>query len=163
MPAAPGTMQDSLSGTAEPKNALLTSGVPLDKNATPTATSASAEVSGKHAAAGHAAFQDINPVPVTVAPRLADESETRVRMGRGQHPQRVYAPPVVMDGHAGSAQRVVPYGLGRVEGRPSCHDAFRRIRLKGTVIVRAAYQACDSDCGSGGIGVVCKQALYEVI
>ena len=115
----------------EPKKGNNIGRIPLDKNATPTATSASAEVSGRRAAARHAPFQGVDPVPVTVAPRLVDESETRVRMGREQHPQRVYALPVVVDGHAGSAQGVVQYGLGRVKGCLSCHDAFHRIWIKG--------------------------------
>ena len=93
-----------------------------------------------HAAARHAPFQDVDPVPVTAAPRLVDESEMRVRMSREQHPQRAYALPVVVDGQAGSAQGVVQYGLGRVEGCPSCwiHDVLRRIRLKGRILEEPA-------------------------
>ena len=66
--------------------------IPVGKSATPAATSA-VGVSGRRAAARHAPFQDINPVPVTVAPRLVDESETRARVSREQHPQRAYGLP----------------------------------------------------------------------
>ena len=75
-------------------------------DATPAATSA-VGVSGRRAATHHATFQGVDPVPVTVAPRLVDAPETRVRMGREQHPQRAYALPVVVDGHAGSTRGVV--------------------------------------------------------
>ena len=80
--------------------------IPVDMDATPAATSA-VGVSGRRAAAHHATFQGVDPVPVTVAPRLVDAPETRVRMGREQHPQRAYTLPVVVDGHAGSTRRVV--------------------------------------------------------
>ena len=137
---------------------------PADMGAAPAATSA-AGVSGRRAAVRHTTLQGVDPVPVAVAPRLVDAPETRAGMGHEQHPQRAYALPVVVDGHASSAQGVMPYGLGCM---PRCiiykiHDAFRGIRLKGTVIIRAAYQARDPDCSPGGFGIFCKQACYEVV
>ena len=51
-----------------------------------------AGVSVRRAAARHAPFQGVDSVPVTVAPRLVDESKTRVRMGPASSILSAYIP-----------------------------------------------------------------------